>query len=181
MALVVHGDLVISTHALREEGDFFFLAFIRDQEYFYPRPPRGGRLPKRQRCSQDILEFLPTPSARRATLGRRRADGCPDDFYPRPPRGGRRSQLSEMSHSTIFLPTPSARRATPFCTKNTWMCCISTHALREEGDFIVLDGRIYQLIFLPTPSARRATHGAIVLLLDVKDFYPRPPRGGRPR
>ena len=33
----------ISIHALREEGDSPFLARRSTSEYFYPRPPRGGR------------------------------------------------------------------------------------------------------------------------------------------
>ena len=33
----------ISIHALREEGDFRWLSFVRCVIYFYPRPPRGGR------------------------------------------------------------------------------------------------------------------------------------------
>ena len=56
----------ISIHALREEGDFTGWATL----------PAS-------------MEFLSTPSARRAT-GRtqyRCRDGC--HFYPRPPRGGR--------------------------------------------------------------------------------------------
>ena len=34
----------ISIHALREEGDAFAMAFSIAPVYFYPRPPRGGRL-----------------------------------------------------------------------------------------------------------------------------------------
>ena len=34
--------------------------------YFYPRPPRGGRR-KRDAISFRFIEFLSTPSARRAT------------------------------------------------------------------------------------------------------------------
>ena len=61
-------------------------------------------------------------------------------------------------HASRFLSTPSARRATcplePACADT----CISIHALREEGD----RNRCF-----------RADRSA--------DFYPRPPRGGRPR
>ena len=56
----------ISIHALREEGDVFprrFSAVIHD---FYPRPPRGGRRDLADAFPQ-IMEFLSTPSARRAT------------------------------------------------------------------------------------------------------------------
>ena len=33
----------ISIHALREEGDVCLMYLIKRGEYFYPRPPRGGR------------------------------------------------------------------------------------------------------------------------------------------
>ena len=81
-----------------------------------------------------ILQFLSTPSARRATKGHCIGDdyGCISihalreegdytvkgdmtfkvDFYPRPPRGGRRAMLLRRSCGTT----------------------ISIHALREEGD-----------------------------------------------
>ena len=35
-------------------------------------------------------------------------------------------------------------------------------------------------LFLSTPSARRATCGFSWLTLQLLNFYPRPPRGGRP-
>ena len=57
---------------------------------------------------------------------------------------------------------------------------ISIHALREEGDQQTLDYVQSLYEFLSTPSARRATRkcsGGVPLTLD---FYPRPPRGGRP-
>ena len=57
-----------------------------------------------------------------------------------------------------FLSTPSARRAT--------MC--STPRSRRYT-------------FLSTPSARRATCFWMSLTTSSKNFYPRPPRGGRPR
>ena len=57
----------ISIHALREEGDvlkYRLTSFC--SLYFYPRPPRGGRLLRWVRPLPDCL-FLSTPSARRAT------------------------------------------------------------------------------------------------------------------
>ena len=36
-------DIAISIHALREEGDVWFLRETPKERYFYPRPPRGGR------------------------------------------------------------------------------------------------------------------------------------------
>ena len=79
--------------------------------YFYPRPPQGGRQPVNVLAEQGV-QFLSTPSARRATDGdtasirllgisihalRKEGDPpCPLGrgsiavyFYPRPPQGGR--------------------------------------------------------------------------------------------
>ena len=172
-------------------------------DYFYPRPPRGGRLLRSVRqdvrndisihalreegdsasvvAALDTLEFLSTPSARRATQstkdkrskswisihalreeGDRRHPRKPPtstgNFYPRPPRGGRPSYFTgETFNSADFYPRPprgGRRSATP---EKPPASEISIHALREEGD-----------------------------LADQQDddryfnFYPRPPRGGRP-
>ncbi len=60
--------------------------------------------------------------------------------------------------NTTFLSTPSARRATPIS--------LTTHPRHT---------------FLSTPSARRATLiKPCARFCGVGDFYPRPPRGGRP-
>ena len=78
----------ISIHALREEGDLSSYCRVWQREYFYPRPPRGGR---RESCScnDNARKFLSTPSARRATMPRGTTPAPPTNFYPRPPRGGR--------------------------------------------------------------------------------------------
>ena len=101
--------------------------------YFYPRPPRGGR--------------LPAPGLQ---------DSCKHHFYPRPPRGGRPDRHPICHDSCEFLSTPSARRATIYNKGYRDGKEISIHALREEGD--------------PT---------ATTSLNSCKNFYPRPPRGGR--
>ena len=56
----------ISIHALREEGDRYYDGRVRRSEYFYPRPPRGGRL-LTSKDDPEKFQFLSTPSARRAT------------------------------------------------------------------------------------------------------------------
>ena len=106
----------------------------------------------------NLRKFLSTPSARRAT-GVDLAD-CPGhaDFYPRPPRGGRLRAFTTLGCSERFLSTPSARRAT-------------------APDYLVLQDSQ----FLSTPSARRATWRWWPDLQGRSDFYPRPPRGGRPQ
>ena len=101
---------LISTHALREEGDTMHPGTSTPLTYFYPRPPRGGRQPN----NDSILK--------------------PTNFYPRPPRGGRPQYRANTTHAKLFLPTPSARRATPASRRGLGRHAISTHALREEGD-----------------------------------------------
>ena len=168
----------ISIHALREEGDASSGRPAKTTAYFYPRPPRGGR-PAQLKKRQTVREFLSTPSARRATwcvlCSRRcgeisihalREEGDPPssksgrpsaNFYPRPPRGGRPAQVTGKGLCVLFLSTPSARRATAGALNLVSHDLISIHALREEGD-------------QPSPDASRTP----------RNFYPRPPRGGRP-
>ena len=125
---------------------------------FYPRPPRGGR-----RCHllhvPLVSLFLSTPSARRATHSALDIQAGDLDFYPRPPRGGRRVSSRRSESRPLFLSTPSARRAT----------------------FDVNIRMLEHITFLSTPSARRATvRGGNAGAL-YRNFYPRPPRGGRPQ
>ena len=79
-------------------------------------------------------------------------------FYPRPPRGGR--------HHTYYQMYKGYK--------------ISIHALREEGDTPKRSTGWTTDIFLSTPSARRATICASTIFTNMENFYPRPPRGGRP-
>ena len=125
---------VISIHALREEGDCEGIQQGNARVNFYPRPPRGGRHDQVYEVRGN-LQFLSTPSARRATRPGR-AVGTPFlDFYPRPPRGGRRSSRRPGKRSKKFLSTPSARRATTaYDGLDPELAAISIHALREEGD-----------------------------------------------
>ena len=146
----------ISIHALREEGDALQAHVSKAQCNFYPRPPRGGRLVCLI-CPLYALLFLSTPSARRATRRSQKQVGQRRDFYPRPPRGGR--------------PLPV------FPQDSVWG--ISIHALREEGDNLSQATGASNGRFLSTPSARRATRLRSAMLTLFRDFYPRPPRGGR--
>ena len=146
---------------------------------FYPRPPRGGRRLQLVSGAAQI-QFLSTPSARRATSSSGIVSGFPADFYPRPPRGGRPIRPVLDCRPAAFLSTPSARRATltprrlrpltayfyprpprggrPRERKGISLRrTISIHALREEGDVDGKPTKYYPAIFLSTPSARRAT------------------------
>ena len=142
---------------------------------FYPRPPRGGRrsclmisgvakaisihalreegddLAVNPKAQNRI--FLSTPSARRAT-----DDPCPwycarSDFYPRPPRGGRHSQPTNGSTNRP----------------------ISIHALREEGDLLQRQGRLFQRVISIHALREEGDKTTITRITSVQYFYPRPP------
>ena len=81
---------------------------------------------------------------------------------------------------SLFLSTPSARRATGAAQCEEVSGCISIHALREEGDGRAVLSPYSPAKFLSTPSARRATCAACASICRRGNFYPRPPRGGRP-
>ena len=189
----------LSTPSARRATSYAY-RWTSGPQHFYPRPPRGGRpttSPPTTTCLMIsihalreegdvrsgehlcwVLQFLSTPSARRATR-RMLHEGCHTGisihalreegdlvpfcrlsgvpisihalreegdslvaicvssflyFYPRPPRGGRHKQLGASLTAAKFLSTPSARRATP----------LRHHGVPPAG-------------FLSTPSARRAT------------------------
>ena len=64
--MLIGGNIMISIHALREEGDQIQHIILRLIVDFYPRPPRGGRQ-ESPRMASSVSVFLSTPSARRAT------------------------------------------------------------------------------------------------------------------
>ena len=124
--------------------------------HFYPRPPRGGRRVAQYNFATKE-KFLSTPSARRAT----------------------RDEAEEWC-DRIFLSTPSARRATlkSVIIPPSHLSFLSTPSARRATQLIA--GGSADSLFLSTPSARRATRAGSVLSMVSMDFYPRPPRGGRP-
>ena len=122
----------ISIHALREEGDE-----VRTDEN---GPERISIHALREEGDQLRIDVA----------------GWHLYFYPRPPRGGRHKHALVVKLLKIFLSTPSARRATAGLGLQQLLRDISIHALREEGDFVVVD----------------VDEG-------LENFYPRPPRGGR--
>ena len=123
--------------------------------------------------------FLSTPSARRATRPAGPRTGQHGHFYPRPPRGGRHRPESFSFALFIFLSTPSARRATPTRPRRprTGTFLSTPSARRATGTADVIAEMIQ---FLSTPSARRATKFTAISSAKHPNFYPRPPRGGRP-
>ena len=174
----VSAELVISIHALREEGDRPVPPVAGRSMYFYPRPPRGGRRLVRYSLgrhpeisihalreegdmirAEQIWEEVPI------SIHALREEGDTTtlhqhcqvrNFYPRPPRGGRPVQIPEYLGGTHFYPRPP-----------------------RGGRPTIQETSINVFRFLSTPSARRATRLRSSTPSVFRDFYPRPPRGGR--
>ena len=149
------------------------------QNYFYPRPPRGGR-----RGRKTVIPALA-------------------DFYPRPPRGGRLSALRPDQHNDpYFYPRPPRGGRPAFFSASSFSIKISIHALREEGD--EWPGCQAQAFPISIHALREEGDGKRVRHSQRRtisihalreegdpcpwspapwqaDCYPRPPRGGRQR
>ena len=170
--------MLISIHALREEGDSLVRLYCSIRSDFYPRPPRGGRR-LRGRIEELRKQFLSTPSARRATRRRQRGHTHAEiSIHALREEGDVLSQgrfLAEESISIYALREEGDARKDPGAADRR----ISIHALREEGDPLKNASNCTSIIFLSTPSARRATQVQIPQTAGPRDFYPRPPRGGR--
>ena len=80
--------IMISIHALREEGDGFIRA-VQDAPVEFLSTPSARRATRRAGSVRGMAVFLSTPSARRATQNAWYSIAIPHNFYPRPPRGGR--------------------------------------------------------------------------------------------
>ena len=147
----------ISIHALREEGD----GNAKDNEAFgyqisiHALREEGDTINQLRQAFQ--IQFLSTPSARRATKAQDEQYRANHHFYPRPPRGGRPLMQTDTVTQSLFLSTPSARRATGSRRPGPAASSISIHALREEGDVQRVIDCVQFFEFLSTPSARRAT------------------------
>ena len=194
--------LLISIHALREEGD---TETVDDQ---LARVLAFQSTPSARRATVSAVEkqkrsvkFQSTPSARRATIttiaaaealeisihalreegdsGSNADGGRVFNFNPRPPRGGRLDHRGEHEMSKEFQSTPSARRATTPARALCRALRISIHALREEGDpFGFTCGRCPVLISIHALREEGDEQPQKRLSAQVY-FNPRPPRGGR--
>ena len=167
-------------HALREEGDS-----------------------TASRASTDFSPFLSTPSARRATLDDDVARlGVGISIHALREEGDR--STSKVNRSVNYISIHALREEGDGrrAVSRHHHAAISIHALREEGDLAAAVNSRLMSIFLSTPSARRATllqmqDRSLAEILSTPsarratcgyglpsypcaDFYPRPPRGGRP-
>ena len=146
----------ISIHALREEGDLAELQSIMLRAISIHALREEGDVSPRG-VSSGCGKFLSTPSARRATTTSKPRAAAIFLFLSTPSaRRATAKSSSTRESEPKFLSTPSARRATLLKKGVQHGVHISIHALREEGD---------------AGMETTAHH--------TRNFYPRPPRGGR--
>ena len=150
----------------------------------------------------DITPFQSTPSARRATQrGRHHRQAEPISIHALREEGDFQSQPVRKS-AVYFNPRPPRGGRHKGGLRTQLHLTISIHALREEGDSSYKDSSIHTYLFQSTPSARRATPEAQCCCTNrrifqstpsarratchcrpscrpIRNFNPRPPRGGR--
>ena len=147
-------------------------------------------------------KFLSTSPARGTTV--RTQTSLPDreDFYPRPPRGGRRKgRCSAKRQGGISIHVPRegddrrrftfSRKAQPFLStspaRGTTLCStqnaagrkISIHVPREGDDVDLFEVEIASSNFYPRPPRGGRPASPLPPAAGLFYFYPRPPRGGR--
>ena len=133
MVLIINQFVIISIHALREEGDRsnrnIRRVCLRISIHALREEGDGGER-RNKFCVVISIHALREEGDQCFHISARRWG----NFYPRPPRGGRPCRQLPENTPVIFLSTPSARRAT--------------------GPPSML---LSKALFLSTPSARRAT------------------------
>ena len=102
---------MISSPALRREGDTIKIMPSLTRRNFNPRPPHGGR------PGSCCLPELPQ-----------------GHFNPLPPHGGRRLQFCRFLWTWDFNPLPPHGGRLHSVGRHLCIICISIHSLRMEGD-----------------------------------------------
>ena len=123
----------ISIHALREEGDPEEGSRSHMAEYFYPRPPRGGR--QEGMMEENFYKTISIHALREeGDWSSWKAPSSGSYFYPRPPRGGRPFRFLQEKAESYFYPRPPRGGRPASAGYHAGGNGISIHALREEGD-----------------------------------------------
>ena len=149
--------LAISIHAPREGGDYVFAPGLPSFSDFNPRPPRGGRRPRRRKG----LKLR--------------------NFNPRPPRGGRPDgETYWKDKNTISIHAPreggDVIQPEPIYGANYF----NPRPPRGGRRCILWPLCLPVWVFQSTPPARGATSRIPIVSNRIGYFNPRPPRGGRP-
>ena len=145
----------ISIHALREEGDH--------------RPPQGDQ-------DDGISIHALREEGDHHSPAEDSAQGY---FYPRPPRGGRPEERGEFAVLVAISIHALREEGDQDVNDDGGLLQISIHALREEGDFSPFSGKMFLPISIHA-LREEGDPGMTPKLHWTFDFYPRPPRGGRP-
>ena len=191
----------ISIHALREEGDsphFFVLVarrvFLSTPSVRRATEPRMGNQQPPAISIHALREEGDSAACRQTTMSIISIHALREE--------GDDNMLSTKLESSVFLSTPSARRATHTLAGLNLARGISTHALREEGDAEIMGGSV-EVAAISTHALREEGDLSPIYILYIKqisihalreegdcgllsifnqsrNFYPRPPRGGRP-
>ena len=147
----------ISIHALREEGDVRADQIRKATKEFLSTLSARRATGQEQPFFQGVAKFLSTPSARRATQGFK--------FF----RGHAVISIHALREEGDCCPRRNSCRPEP----------ISIHALREEGDTAAAE-----VLAAPTISIHALREEGdqphLHCSAHFPNFYPRPPRGGRP-
>ena len=112
--------LPISIHALREEGDDSIRGQHRHGQYFYPRPPRGGR--RHDGRWRGRVHLISIHALREEGDGVNWGEfQISIYFYPRPPRGGRPPySMAAFTAAKNFYPRPP-RGGRLRCCCGSWL------------------------------------------------------------
>ena len=146
---------------------------------FYPRSPRGERQPPAEcpRAGHDISIHAPREGSDVVP-----AAGLPDEghFYPRSPRGERLSVLHRKLCSRLFLSTLPARGATQPAVQGLCAYLISIHAPREGSDTVTTRCNSWTTpYFYPRSPRGERPKTSSSSSVPWQYFYPRSPRGER--
>ena len=171
----------ISIHAPREGSDSRLQNSIVAYVKISIHAPREGSDALGVPIRPITAQFLSTLPARGATSSVQDVDELADHFYPRSPRGERLVTIELNWQIAQFLSTLPARGATAGRRSPSGPGQISIHAPREGSDQAVhrqLQGAGRISIHAPREGSDGFNRACFVPQLH---FYPRSPRGERPR
>ena len=170
---------LISIHAPREGSDDGDLSLFGRLRHFYPRSPRGERLPVRP-ISLARLAFLSTLPARGATVRHQAGDPGVDGISIHAPREGS-DPISRLKSDIIsgFLSTLPARGAT-FLSMTSFLPVFDFYPRSPRGERPLKAGVRWWQVDISIHAPREGSdHQPKPRQRWRRYFYPRSPRGER--
>ena len=147
---------------------------------FYPRPPQGGR--RFSGLCLDLRIDISIHALRKEGDRQRRTayESESISIHALRKEGDPPSQILHQALGDISIHALRKEGDRDRCRNAQAGYRISIHALRKEGDPLPSALMLSRKAFLSTPSARRATKRELHPRRTSRNFYPRPPQGGRP-